>query len=67
MAQTFNMFHNQGGATKIKQIRIGLDHLVFNPTLNNIPGGYRGGDHMVVAFTYAINAYHHKRCEFESC
>jgi hypothetical protein len=52
MAQTFNMFHNQGGATKIKQIRIGLDHLVFNPTLNNIPGGYRGGDHMVVAFTY---------------
>ena len=31
--------------------------------------GYRGRDHMVVGFTttYAISAYHHLRCEFESC
>jgi hypothetical protein len=28
-----------------------------------------GRDRMVVGFTiiYAISAYHHKRCEFESC
>jgi hypothetical protein len=32
-------------------------------------GGLRGRDRMVVGFTttYAISAYHHKRCEFESC
>ena len=31
--------------------------------------GRRGRDCMVVGFTttYAISAYHHKRCEFESC
>ena len=30
--------------------------------------GHRGRDHIVVGFTttYAISAYHHKRCEFES-
>jgi hypothetical protein len=33
-----------------------------------ILGGSRGLDHMVVGFTitYAISAYHHWRCEFES-
>ena len=31
--------------------------------------GRRGRDRMVVGFTtsYAINAYLHQRCEFESC
>jgi len=31
--------------------------------------GRRDRDPMVVRFTttYAISAYHHKRCEFESC
>jgi hypothetical protein len=31
-------------------------------------GGRRGHDRMVVGFTttYAISAYHHKRCEFKS-
>jgi len=31
--------------------------------------GRRGCDHMVVGFTttYAISAYHHLRCEFDSC
>jgi hypothetical protein len=30
---------------------------------------HRGRDHMVVGFitTYEISAYHHQRCEFESC
>jgi hypothetical protein len=29
--------------------------------------GHRGSDRMVVGYTttYAISAYHHKRCEFE--
>jgi len=42
-------------------------------TLRNIKmiyqaGGCRGRDRMVVGFTttYAISAYHHQRCEFES-
>ena len=31
-------------------------------------GGHHGRDRMVVGFTitYAISAYHHQRCEFES-
>ena len=31
--------------------------------------GRRGRDRMVVGFitTYAMSAYHHKRCEFEYC
>jgi hypothetical protein len=31
--------------------------------------GYRGRDRMVVGFitTYYISAYHHWRCEFDSC
>ena len=31
--------------------------------------GRRGCDRMVVGFTttYAISAYHHQSCEFESC
>jgi hypothetical protein len=28
--------------------------------------GRCGRGRMVVEFTYAINAYHHQRCEFES-
>ena len=32
-------------------------------------GGRRGRDHMVVGAitTYAVNAYHHFHCEFETC
>jgi len=35
----------------------------------SLMGGRRGRDRMIVGFTttYAINAYHHKHCEFESC
>jgi len=35
---------------------------------NNNSVTYRGHDRMIVGFTttYAISAYHHKRCEFES-
>ena len=31
-------------------------------------GGHRDRDHMAIAFTttYAISAYHHQSCEFES-
>ena len=34
----------------------------------SLTNGRRGRDRMIVGFitTYAINAYHHKRCEFES-
>ena len=43
----------------------GLRHFVVYP---NTIGGRHGRDRMVVGFTttYAISAYHHKRCELES-
>ena len=34
---------------------------------NTYSRGRRGRDRMVVGSTYAISAYHHKSCEFESC
>jgi hypothetical protein len=46
-------------------------HRSLYTRLNNFPvavGGRRGRDLMVVGFTttYAISAYHHERCQFES-
>ena len=40
----------------------------FFPLLIHIHTGIRGGDRMVVGFTttYAVSAYHHWCCEFES-
>ena len=49
---------------------ISRGNLLFSSSFlsSNLVGG-GGHDHMVVGFTtiYAISAYHHLRCEFESC
>jgi len=42
--------------------------MLFNATFNNISRGRRDHDRMMVGFitAYAISAYHHWYCEFES-
>ena len=42
--------------------------IAIKSTVTLICGGRRGSDRMVVRFitTYAISAYHHLHCEFES-
>jgi hypothetical protein len=42
--------------------------LFHTSTINFLPQGHHGRDHMVIGFTttYATSAYNHKSCEFES-
>jgi len=53
--------------TKKLHLNIKLLYLPYSYLSNN-QGGRRGGDRMVARFTttYAISAYHHWCCEFES-
>jgi hypothetical protein len=50
-------------------IQILITPLVSSSSSYNHNRGRRGHDRMVVGFTtiYSIGAYHHTRCEFESC
>ena len=50
-------------------IQILITPLVFSSSSYNHNRGHRGHDRMVAGFKtiYSIGAYHHTRCEFESC